>query len=199
MYYLERPYRKNLTSNGSIYMGGEKRTVTIKNMSLTGALAELNAKYENARDIYKLLSTSTMIDVCLPEMHLVGDAEVVRVDMDSGRTFIAMEFKRIGHGIDKLLYERKSRRENLIAPGRILLNGDYWEFTTVNVSADGLMILLPETIAVEEGLITVLDFEELELEGQVKVIWVDHTAEAGTMVGLHYMYVVNTAIDGIPL
>ena len=90
MGYLERPYRKNLTLNGSIYMGGEKRTVSIKNMSITGALAELNVKHENAGDIYKLLSTSTMIDICLPELHLVGDAEVVRVDMDSGRTFIAI-------------------------------------------------------------------------------------------------------------
>lgn len=195
MGYLERPYRKNLTLNGSIYMGGEKRTVSIKNMSITGALAELNVKDENAGDIYKLLSTSTMIDICLPELHLVGDAEVVRVDMDSGRTFIAMEFKRIGH---KPMYERKSRRANLIVPGRIFLHGEYWEFTTVNVSASGLMILLPETLAVEEGLITMLDFERLELEGQVKVIWVDHTADAGTMVGLQYMYMVNTAIDGIP-
>lgn len=193
----QRFYRKNLTSNGSIYIGGEKKAVTIKNLSITGALAELNDEqgYENTRDIYKVLSTSTMIDVCLPEMHLVGGAEIVRVDMDSERTFIAMEFKRIGH---KPLYERKSRRVNLIAPGRILLNGEYWEFTTVNVSADGLMILLPETIAVEEGLRTVLDFERLELEGQVKVMWVDHTADTGTMIGLQYMYVVNTAIDGIP-
>lgn len=194
MYYVERPYRKNLTSSGSIYMGGEKRAVTIKNMSITGALAELNAQHEDTRDIYKLLSTSTMIDVHLPEMYLVGDAEIVRVDMDSERTLIAMEFKRIGH---KPLYERKSRRANLIASGRILLNGEYREFTTVNVSADGLMIFLAETIAVKKGLITVLDFGQLELDGQVKAIWANHTAEAGTMVGLQYMYVVNTAIDGI--
>jgi hypothetical protein len=201
MYYLERPYRRNLTSNGSIYMGGEERAVTIKNMSITGALAELNSKqgYENIRDIYNVLSASTMIDVRLPEMRLVGGAEVVRVDMDDERTFIAMEFKHIGHDVDNLLYKRKFYRANLAAPGRIFLNDEYWEFTTVNVSADGLMIHLAETIDVEEGLITVFEFEQLELEGQTKVMWINHITDVGTMIGLQYMYIVNTAIDGIPV
>ena len=201
MNYVERPFRKSLKSNGSIYMGGEKRAVTIKNMSITGALAELDSKqgYENTRDIYKTLSSSTMIDVYLPEMRLVGNAEVVRVDMDDERTFIAMEFKYISHNEGNRPYKRKFHREYMAVPGRIFLNGEYWAFTTVNVSAGGLMILLAGTIAVEEGLTTVLDFEQMELEGQIKVMWANRTTDAGTIIGLQYMYTVNAAIDGIPV
>lgn len=200
MNYVERPFRKSLKSNGSIYMGGEKRAVTIKNMSITGALAELDSKqgYENTRDIYKTLSASTMIDVCLPEMRLVGNAEVVRVDMDNERTLIAMEFKYIGHNEGNRPYKRKDHREYMAVPGRIFLNGEYCAFTTVNVSTGGLMILLNETAAVEEGLKTVFDFEQMELEGQIKVIWVNHTADSETTIGLQYMYKVNAAIDAIP-
>jgi hypothetical protein len=199
VFYVKRPYRKNLTSNGSIVMGGEKKAVTIKNMSITGALAELDSKpgYENVRDLYKTLSVSTMIDVHLPELRLVGNAEVVRIDMDDERAFIAMEFKHISHSEGNRPYTRKFHRENLAVPGRIFLNGEYWEFTTVNVSAGGLMILLEGTTAVEEGLTTVFDFGQMELEGQIKVIWVNHTADSETMIGLQYMYKVSAAIDAI--
>lgn len=201
MFYVKRSYRKNLTSNGSIYMGGEKKAVTIKNMSITGALAELDSRqgYENARDLYKTLSASTMIDVHLPELRLVGNAEVVRIDMDDERAFIAMEFKHISHDEGNRLYKRKFHRENLAVPGRIFLNGEYWAFTTANVSAGGLMILLDGTTAVEEGLTTVFDFEQMELEGQIKVIWANRATDAGTIIGLQYMYTVNAAIDGIPI
>jgi hypothetical protein len=201
VFYVKRPYRKNLTSNGSIYMGGEKKTVTIKNMSITGALAELDSKqdYENTRDIYKTLSASTIIDVYLPELRLVGNAEVVRVDMDDERTLIAMEFKCISHNEGNRPYKRKHHREYMAVPGRIFLNGEYCAFTTVNVSAGGLMILLDGTTAVEEGLTTVFDFEQMELEGRIKVMWVDRITDAGTIIGLQYLYTVNAAMDGIPV
>ncbi|WAK01695.1 PilZ domain-containing protein [Methylobacter sp. YRD-M1] len=200
MNYAERPFRKSLKSNGSIYMGGEKRAVTIKNMSITGALAELESKqgYENTRDIYKTLSASTMIDVHLPELRLVGNAEVVRIDMDDERTFIAMEFRYISHNEGNRPYKRQDHREYMAVPGRIFLNGEYRAFTTVNVSAGGLMILLNGTTVVEEGLTTVFDFEQMELEGQIKVIWVNHTANRATTIGLQYIYKVSVAIDAIP-
>lgn len=200
MDYKKRPYRKNLATYGLIYMGGEEWSVTIKNLSITGLLAELNSKpgYENVKNIYKLISMSTMVDLYLPEMRLAGDAEVVRVDMDDDHIFIALEFKQISHDVDDLLYKRKAYRKNITTPGYILLDGQYLEFTTINVSADGLMILLAETIAIEEGVITVFEFEQLDLEGQVKVMWVDHNTDTGTLIGLQYMYMVNTVINGIP-
>ncbi|MCL7422170.1 MAG: PilZ domain-containing protein [Methylobacter sp.] len=199
MYYVKRPYRKNLTSHGLIYMGGETREITVRNLSITGALAELNCRqgYESAEAIYEVISASTMIDVRFPEMCLVGDAEIVRVDMDDEHTFIAMEFKRICHDVDDQLYKKNFYSKYMAAPGRIRLNDEYLEFTTVNVSADGLMIRLSEAIAVEAGMIAQFEFEQLELEGEVQVLSVD-AADAGIVIGLKYLYIVNTAVNGAP-
>lgn len=198
---LNRPYRKNLMSHGLIYMGGEEQEITIKDLSLTGVLAELKADQASARDakdIFNMLSASTTIDLYLPEMRLAGEAEVVRVDMLNDHILLALEFRNITYDVDNQLYKRKVHRKNMTVPGRILLDGEYHEFNTVNVSVDGLMITLAESIAVEAGEITVFEIERLELEGEIKVIWAERTAEGGILLGLQYVHMEKTVIKGIP-
>jgi hypothetical protein len=197
---LNRPYRKNLTSRGLIYMGGEEQEITIKDLSLTGVLAELNCDQgKNANEIFNLLSASTMIDLYLPEIRLAGEAEVVRVDMQDGHILFALEFRNVAYDIDNQLYKRNVHRKNMTAPGKVLLNGEYREFTTVNVSVDGLMINLAEAIEVTVGEVTVFEFEQLGLDGEIKVIWAEHSiANDGTLLGLKYVHMEKTAIQGIP-
>lgn len=198
---LNRPYRKNLMSHGLIYMGGEEQEITIKDLSLTGVLAELKADQASARDakdIFNMLSASTTIDLYLPEMRLAGEAEVVRVDMLNDHILLALEFRNITYDVDNQLYKRKVYRKSMTVPGRILLDGEYREFNTVNASVDGLMINLAESIAVEAGEITVFEIERLELEGEIKVIWAERTADGRTLLGLQYVHMEKTVIKGIP-
>lgn len=198
---VKRPYRKNLMSRGLIYMGGEEQKITIKDVSLTGALAELKSDQfgkKDAKDIFNMLSVSTMVDLYLPEMRLAGEAEVVRVDMFDDHISLALEFKNVVYDIDNQLYKRKVYRKNITAPGEILLNGKYHEFNAVNVSVEGLMIKLAESIAVKAREITVFKFERLELEGEIKVIWVERIADGGTLLGLEYVHMEKTDIKGIP-
>jgi hypothetical protein len=197
---LNRPYRKNLMSHGLIYMGGEEGEITIKDLSLTGVLAELKCDQASteAKDIFNMLSASTTIDLYLPEMRLAGEAEVVRVDMQNDSILLALEFRNVSHDVDNLLYKRKVYRKNMTAPGKIRLNGEYHVFKTVDVSVEGLMIRLAEAIAVEPGEVTVFEFERLGLDGEIKVIWVEQTADAGTLIGLEYVRMEKTAIKGIP-
>lgn len=197
---LDRPYRKNLMSRGLIYMGGEEQEITIKDLSLTGVLAELKSDQgsRDVKDIFNMLSASTTIDLYLPEMRLAGEAEVVRVDMSDDHILLALEFRSVVYDVDNQLYKRRVYRKNMTAPGKILLNGAYHEFNTVNVSVDGLMISCAESITVEAGEITVFEFEQLGLDGEVKVMWVERTADAGTLLGLQYMHMEKTAIKGIP-
>ena len=199
---LNRPYRKNLMSRGLIYMGGEERPITIKDLSLTGVLAELKcdqADTRDARDIFNMLSESATIDLYLPEMRLAGEAEVVRVDMLDEHILLALEFRNISYDVDNQLYKRKVYRKNMVVPGKILLNGEYHEFNTVNASVDGLMINLAESsLAVETGETTVFEIERLELEGEIKVIWAERTADGGILLGLQYVHMEKTVIKGIP-
>ena len=144
------------------------------------------------------LLVSTIIDLYLPEMRLAGEVEVVRADIEDGHILLALEFKNIAYDIDKDLNKRKAYRKNMPDPGKILLNGEYHFFTTVNVSVEGLMICLSEAISVEEGTITRFEFKRLELEGKIKVIWVDPISDDRTLMGLQYINMEKNAIKGIP-
>jgi len=195
---LNRPYRKKLMSKGLIYMGGEEQEITIKDLSITGALAELKSFGREAKDIFNMLSESTLIDLYLPEMRLAGEVEVVEVNMHEDYLSISLEFRNVTHDVDNQLYKRKVYRKNMVAPGKILLNGEYRDFTTVNVSVDGLMIKLDESIDVKPGEVTIFEFERLGLDGEIKVVWIEHSADAGTLMGLQYVHMEKTEIKGIP-
>ncbi len=197
---LDRSCRKNLRSHGLIYMGEEEHKITVIDISITGVLAELNSnnKEIDVKDIFDMLLASTIIDLYLPEMRLAGEAEVVRVDVNNDYLLLALEFKNIAYDIDKNLNKRKAYRKNMPDPGQILLNGEYHEFNTVNVSVEGLMIRLAETISVEVGTITSFEFKRLELKGKVEVIWSDFTSDAETLMGLRYVNINADNIKDIP-
>jgi hypothetical protein len=197
---LDRPSRKNLISDGLIYLGEEEHVITIENLSINGVLAKLNSHREDIdiKYIFKSLLVSTIIDLYLPEMRLAGEVEVVRADVEDDQILLALEFKNIAYDIDKDLNKRKAYRKNMPGPGKILLNGEYHDFITVNVSVEGLMISIPEAISVGQGTITRFEFKRLELEGEIKVIWVDSMPDNRTLMGLQYIHLENNAIKGIP-
>jgi len=195
-----RPHRKNLTSQGLIYMCGEEQDITVKNISITGLLAKLPSKSgkNDIKKIFDSLLISTIIDLYLPELRLAGEAEVIRVDLKDDHILIALEFKNVAYEVDNLLYKRKAYRKNMPGPGQILLGGRYHMFEAVNVSVDGLMIRLDEKVTVEEGITTVFEFRRLNLAGEIKVIWVDPIADDGTLIGLQYVHMENISVKGIP-
>lgn len=197
---LLRPYRKNLTTHGLIYLAGEEQPITIKNISITGVLAQLNSKIgkNDIKDIFNTLLASTIIDLYLPEMRLAGEVEVIRVDMQDDHILLALEFKNVSYDVNDLLYKRKAYRKNLPGPGHILFNGEYMEFMSVNVSVDGIMIRLTDPVYVEPGVVTVFEFKKLELEGEIKVIWLERLADGGTLMGLQYVHMAKSQIKGIP-
>jgi hypothetical protein len=197
---LLRPYRKNLTTHGLIYLAGEEQPVTIKNISISGVLAQLNSKVGNndIKEIFNTLLASTVIDLYLPEMRLAGEVEVIRVDLQNDHILLALEFKNVNYDVNDLLYKRKAYRKNLPGLGHILFNGEYQEFNAVNVSVEGMMIRLDQTVFVEPGVVTVFEFKRLDLEGEVKVVWVDQIPTGGTFIGLQYVHMEKSSIKGIP-
>jgi hypothetical protein len=198
---LLRPYRKNLTTHGLIYLSGGEQPITIKNISISGVLAQLDSKVgkNDIKQIFNtLLSSTTVVDIYLPEMRLAGEVEVIRVDMEDDHILLALEFRNVTYDVNDLLYKRKAYRKNLPGPGHILFNGAYMEFNSVNVSVEGIMIQIPETVHVEPGVVTVFEFKRLELEGEIKVVWVDHLPDGGTLMGLQYVHMEKSKIKGIP-
>ena len=196
----KRPYRTNLTSHGLIYMGGEELEISVRNLSITGLLGELddNINIHDIKDVFKSVKLSPTIDLYLPEMKLAGEAEIVRADMIDGRIYLALEFRNVSYDVDTVLYKRKAYRKNMTAPGQIVFDGNKYDFYTKNVSVDGLMIHLKESIEVKEGTVTIFDFKKLQLRGEIKVAWVDYTEDGGTLLGLQYVHMEKQDVIGIP-
>lgn len=198
---IKRSFRKNLKLHGLIYFGGQEQNIIVKNLSITGLFAELQsspAGPATINEIFNTLKCSTIVDLFLPEMNLTGEAEIIRVDMAKDSILIALEFKNISFENDNFLYSRKAYRKKMQGSGRILLNGQYHEFNTVNASVLGLMIQLNKRIEVKTGAITVFSFNRLELSGDIRVIWVEHLPNNETLMGLQYLDMENTIVKGIP-
>ncbi len=196
-FYINRLYRKNLKSQGLIYIGGKEQEISIKNLSITGALAEL----KNCSDIELInaaISASPTVDVYLPKLKLAGEADVVRVDGTSRHIKLALQFKHISYDVDELMYKRKAYRKNIRVIGQLFVGNTYYNFFSVNISTDGLMIRLPEHVSLSEGDIVPFQFKELDLMGQVKVIWQDDAPNGAILLGLQYINLSKKLITGVP-
>ncbi|MGR8933265.1 MAG: PilZ domain-containing protein [Gammaproteobacteria bacterium] len=193
-------YRKPLASRGLIYLLGTETEMTVRNISVTGLLAEIEIsdQLKNIKNVFQAIQDSTIVDVFLEELRLAGEAEVVRVDMADARILIALEFKNITYDIDNLMYKRRAYRKGMAAPGKIEFAGKKYDFMTRNVSVEGLMIRIPEYVPVQDGEIVHFVFERLQLNGEIKVVWFAYDEDGGTLIGLQYIYMENAKIKGIP-
>lgn len=196
----QRYYRKNLTSQGLIYIAGAEIEISVRNLSITGLLAELsnNCAIHCIEELFEAIKVSTKVDLYLPEMRLMGEAEVVRADLIDGQIYLALEFCQISHDVDNMLYKRNAYRKEIVAPGLIVFNNKKYSFTTRNVSVTGLMIHLVEKIEVADETVTIFDFKHLNLRGEIKVVWSEAAEDGGTYMGLEYMHMEKTDIKGIP-
>jgi hypothetical protein len=196
----KRSYRKKLITNGLVYINGEEQEVFVVNISMTGVLVQLSCEiYSSDTDSsFNDSLIATTIDFYLPQLRLAGTAEINRVTKDERHVTLALKFKDITYNIDSLLYKRRVYRKNMTVPGRILLNNEQYNFYTVNVSVEGLMIRLEKTVVIAEGVTTSFEFKDLSLKGEVQVAWIDFDIEGNTLVGLKYINMNTDAIKGIP-
>lgn len=198
----KRYYRKNLTSQGLIYIADQELEISIRNLSITGLLAELsdNPCVKSMQELFDALKESPKVDLYLPEMRMIGDAEVVRADLVENHIYLALEFSNIAYDVDNVLYKRKAYRKELEDKGQIVFFGKRHPFTTRNVSVNGLMIHLKQRLDVKPDTLTIFDFKRLGLRGEIKVVWVEEAEEGGTLMGLEYVHMEKeqSNIKGIP-
>jgi hypothetical protein len=194
-----RPYRKLLTANAMVYFADEEYDITIKNLSISGVLAQLvPAAGKSVKEVFDLLSASNIIDLFLPGVSLAGEVEVVRLELQDDHIVLGLQFKDIAHCVNNPLYKRKAYRKKIAGSGFILLNDEYLEFNSVNVSVDGILIYLNKDVPVEVGTSTVFEFKQLELEGEIQVKWVEPVGGGGKLMGLQFLGKEISAIKGIP-
>jgi hypothetical protein len=199
---LPRAFRKDLHLTGMIFLNEQEQPIIVKNLSITGLLAELDQKKggeNDIRDIFNSLKSSTLADVFIPSMRLAGEMEVIRADIKRDKIQIALEFKSVSYDVEDFIYHRKMYRKRMPGSGRILLNEAYHPFTAVNVSVEGLMILLNEAITADVSDTTApFEFEALGMSGEARIVWVEHVQPEETLMGLNYIHLEKARLNTLP-
>lgn len=181
-FHKKRAYRKSITAKGSIALNGLKHTITIKNISLSGVLAEIQNN-TNINDLQTVLTKSTSLDIQIPDLQLNGQAEIIRIENKENQISLGLKFKQLKFDSGNVQQKRRSHRKILTVPGEILLHGHYHGFVSVNVSQDGMMIHLPRPCDVMPGFVTKFRFKKLDIEGEFKIIWTKKGAKTSTWIG----------------
>lgn len=173
---------------GLIFLAGKELSFTIKNLSISGILAQIscNQDTQGSDEIVNALSSASAIDLFIPDIRFACEAEVIRVNLHGNEVQFALEFKSVFTNVNDETCRRKAYRKNMTGTGHILLNEDYLEFNAVNVSVDGMMLRLPNIINVAPRTSTYLEFKKLGLAGTATVVWVDHSAKGGTAMAVRF-------------
>lgn len=200
---LPRAFRKDLYLQGMIFLNGQEQAIIVKNLSITGLLAELDQRKgaeKDIEDIFSSLKSSTLADIFIPSMRLAGEMEVIRADIKKDKILIALEFKSVSYDVEDFIYRRKMYRKKMPGAGRIQLNGIYYPFTAVNVSVEGLMIRLGETVTIDLSNATIapFEFEKLGMTGEARIVWTDHPHPEETLMGLNYVHLEQGKLNAIP-
>jgi len=193
-------YRKNFSLSGLLFIGGVEHEMLVQNLSISGIMVSIDPTNDivDERDIFLLLKQSSLVDIYIEKIHLAGEAEIVRVDMEGERILIGMEFKQISYDADNLLYKRKTYRKSMASPGQMLIAEKFYDFMTRNVSVDGLMIRIAENVAVQVDMLVEFKFDKLHLYGESRIIWFEHDSEGGTILGMEYQHMERSDVKGIP-
>jgi hypothetical protein len=200
---LPRAFRKDLHLQGMIFLNEQEQAIAVKNLSISGMLAELDLRKDaedGIKDIFGSLKSSTLVDIFIPSMRLAGEMEVIRADIKNNKILLALEFKSVSYDVENFIYRRKMYRKKMPGPGRIRLNGAYHPFTAVNVSVEGLMIRLNGKIAFDIADTTQVpfEFEKLGLSGEARVVWIEHPHPEETLMGLNYVHLEQGKLDALP-
>ena len=193
-------YRKNLSLNGLLFIGGVEHEMQVVNVSISGLLVtiEPSSAIIDSRDIFLIMKESSLVDIYVRKLNLAGEAEVVRVDMEGEKILIGMEFKQISYDAENLLYKRKAYRKSMTSPGQILISKTVYEFMTRNVSVEGLMIRIPEHVELQEGMVVEFKFDRLHLLGECRIVWFEYDDNGGTLLGVQYQHMEKGDVHGIP-
>lgn len=197
----QRAYRKTINSHGRVFFGDEKREIAVKNISTSGMLIQLKEGGLNVDNKHLLedISPRQFINFCIPPLQLSGGAKIVRAFIAQDlQVFLGLEFQSLlSCGASMSCANNHSYRSSLAIPGRLLLHCDYFDFLTVNMSADDLIIRLPIIIGVEKGMVLAFEFPHANLKGWVKVLWTYDMEHFETLMGLQYVKPENEEGDAM--
>ncbi len=192
MFQHRKEYRKSFTSPGQLHVAGETLAIVSYDVSVNGILVEMIAGnlLSSTRDIQEVIKESLVAEVFITDLMLSGMAQIVWTKSSKGKLMVGLEFVDVHFNAKKLWRKRTNYRKPKNLSG--LLINEAWraKITTVNVSADGLMISLKEQPVdfPDQGMFVKVVLTTLNMKAIAKIQWVkkDSTNSIVNM-GLRYL------------
>ncbi|MGD0959316.1 MAG: PilZ domain-containing protein [Methylomonas sp.] len=195
----KRPVREAVNASGLLSLGSVEHRIQLLNVSLTGFLAELeyDDRIQDFNNMLQALRATPVIDFYFPVKRLAGEAKVARVEVIEHGFRIGLEFCSLTYDIDELLYKRRAFQKHIRATGNVLFNGHHYTFKTENVSVYGMVIRILDRLDFETGSVMRFSFDQLELHGEVQVVWGDRDYNS-TLLGVQFLHKVKSETLAIP-
>lgn len=187
-----KEYRKSFTSNGSIYLGGEKLGFKGFDISVRGMQIELTSGdlVQNVSDVAQIIESNNTAEIYVDELRLTGEVELIWVRDEKGKILIGLEFRDVMHNAEKMWRKRRFYRKKLLKTGSLILQDQEIDFECLDFSIDGMRLRITghEDLVIQTGTNIKIISEKLDLEAEAKIIWVDRNdANEAILLGLRYL------------
>jgi len=192
-----KEYRKTFTSNGSIYLGGEKLLFKGYDVSVRGMQIELEpgTLVQTVSDVVQIIESNSTAEIYVEELGLTGEVELIWVKEEEDKILIGIEFRDVMHNAGKLWRKRKYYRKKLLKAGSLIVQNQEMDFECLDFSVEGMRLRIdrPDDIVLQPGGDAKVISEKLGLEAMAKIIWVNRNEDdATTYLGLRYLEIENS-------
>jgi len=187
-----KEYRKSFTSNGSIYLGGEKLHFKGYDISVRGMQIELTqgTLVQNVSDVAQIIESNSTAEIYVDELRLTGEVELIWVRDDEDKILIGLEFRDVMHNAEKLWRKRRYYRKNLVKTGVLIIKDREMDFECKNFSVEGLCLRVTsheDTKILARDNAKVIS-EQLSLDALAKIVWVNRNEDDELItLGLRYL------------
>ena len=187
-----KEYRKSFTSNGSIYLGGEKLHFKGYDISVRGMQIELTqgTLVQNVSDVAQIIESNSTAEIYVDELRLTGEVELIWVREDEEKILIGLEFRDVMHNAEKLWRKRRFYRKKLVKTGSLILQDQEIDFECLDFSIDGMRLRVAEqnNEIVKAGAEAKIVSDQLGLEALAKIVWVNRNEDDEIIYsGLRYL------------
>jgi c-di-GMP-binding flagellar brake protein YcgR len=187
-----KEYRKSFTSNGSIYLGGEKLYFKGYDISVRGMQIELTqgTLVQNVSDVAQIIESNSTAEIYVDELRLTGEVELIWVREDEEKILIGLEFRDVMHNAEKLWRKRRFYRKKLVKTGSLILQDQEIDFECLDFSIDGMRLRVAEqnNEIVKAGAEAKIVSDQLGLEALAKIVWVNRNEDDEIIYsGLRYL------------
>jgi len=191
MFQDRKEYRKNFTSSGQLYFGGEALDFISHDVSVKGISIEVlpGLLLSSFADFEACLAETSNAEIFVKDLMLTGEAEIIWLRQENGKTLMGLEFKDVIYNAEKIWLKRQYYRKQQQFSGYMSLKNKRIEFEGKNVSVDGLMIYLVQgDESLIPGVVVKLFSEGLNIRALAKVCWVkSEISGQGQLMGLRYL------------